>query len=59
MDLPAILDMKFAIIAINGWRFVADADATAGFILGHYEQQAFRFEALVEWLRVNVEAVPT
>jgi death-on-curing protein len=44
----------YTFLAINGWRFVADADATAEFILGLYEQQAFRFEALVAWLRVNV-----
>jgi len=44
----------YTFLAINGWRFVADADATAEFILGLYEQQAFTFEALVAWLRVNV-----
>jgi death-on-curing protein len=46
----------YTFLAINGWRLVADAEATYAFILGLYDQHAFTFEALRDWLRLNVEA---
>jgi len=47
----------YTFLAINGWRLVADAEATYAFILGLYDRQGFTFEALVAWLRLNTEAV--
>jgi death on curing protein len=46
----------YTFLAINGWRLMADADATYAFILGLYDTHAFTFEALVAWFRLNVEA---
>jgi death-on-curing protein len=40
-------------LAINGARLTADPDATYAFIGSLYESQAFRFEALRQWLRLN------
>jgi death-on-curing protein len=45
----------YTFLAINGWRLIADADATYDFIWGLYERHAFTFEALLAWLRLNVE----
>jgi death-on-curing protein len=45
----------YTFLAINGWRLVADAEATYSFMLGLYETHAFAFEALAAWLRSNVE----
>jgi len=49
----------YTFLAINGWRLVADAEATSVFLLELYDRHAFRFEALVDWLRHNVEAPKT
>lgn len=37
----------------NGARLTADPDATYAFIASLYESQAFRFETLLQWLRLN------
>jgi death-on-curing protein len=47
----------YTFLAINGWRLVADADATYAFIAGLYDTHSFAFEALAAWLRVNAESV--
>lgn len=45
----------YTFLAINGWRLTAEADAIYAFIAGLYDTHAFTFEALVAWLRLNVE----
>jgi len=47
----------YTFLAINGWRLEADPDATYSFIWGLYERDAFTFEALLAWLRLNGEPV--
>lgn len=42
-------------LAINGARLMADSDAIYAFIASLYEANAFGFESLVPWLRLNVE----
>ncbi len=49
----------YTFLAINGLRLTADAEATHAFIIGLYETQGFAFEALVAWLRHNVEVAAT
>jgi death-on-curing protein len=46
----------YTFLAINGWRLTAEADAIYEFIMGLYETHTFSFEALVSWLRLNVQA---
>jgi death on curing protein len=41
-------------LAINGARLTADPDAAYEFIASLYDSNAFRFETLVQWLRLNV-----
>ena len=43
-----------AFLAINGARLTADSDATYAFVASLYEANAFRFETLLPWLRLNV-----
>lgn len=47
----------YTFLAINGFRLVADAESTYVFIWGLYGGRAFTFEALLAWLRLNVEPV--
>ncbi len=47
----------FTFLTINGWRLVADADATYAFIAGLYDTNSFAFDALAAWLRANAEPV--
>ena len=44
----------YTFLAINGAALEANADETYAFISGLYDQGAFRFEALVAWLRTHV-----
>jgi death-on-curing protein len=46
----------YTFLAINGFRLNAEAEAAYAFITGLHERQGFNFEALVAWLRRNVEA---
>ena len=41
----------YTFLAINGLRLEADPDATYAFISGLYDAKAFKFDALVDWLR--------
>jgi death-on-curing protein len=43
-----------AFLAINGARLTSDPGATYGFIESLQASNAFRFETLVHWLRLNV-----
>ena len=43
----------YTFLVINGIELKASADETYTFIARLYETNAFRFEALVEWLRGN------
>jgi death-on-curing protein len=49
----------YTFLAINGLRLTAEAEAAYAFMLGLYETQGFAFEALVAWLRLNVEVAAT
>lgn len=44
----------YTFLAINGAVLEANADETYAFISGLYDQGAFRFDAIVEWLRAHV-----
>jgi death-on-curing protein len=46
----------YTFLLINGWRLVADAEATYVFIWGLYDRHDFKFEALLAWLRLNAKA---
>lgn len=48
----------YTFLAINGARLTADAGEAYTFLAGLYEAGTFGFEALVPWLRRNVELVP-
>jgi death on curing protein len=43
----------YTFLAINGIRLTADSSETYLFIAGLYEAGTFRFENLVQWLRLN------
>ena len=45
----------YTFLAINGSQLTADAEDAFVFISGLYENGAFRFDALVPWLRINVK----
>lgn len=45
----------YTFLAINGAQLMADAEDAYVFISGLYENGAFRFDALVLWLRINVK----
>ena len=45
----------YTLLAINGAWLTADAEDAYVFISGLYENGAFRFDALVPWLRINVK----
>jgi death-on-curing protein len=44
----------YTFLAINGSRFVAEADDTYSFIAKLYEANQFRFDKVVPWLRDDV-----
>ncbi len=44
----------YTFLAINGSRFVAEADDTYAFVARLYEANEFRFDRLVPWLRKHV-----
>jgi death on curing protein len=46
----------YTFLAINGWLLTATPDATYEFMLELYENQGFKIEALVAWLRPHAEA---
>jgi death-on-curing protein len=48
----------YTFLAINGWQLTAAPEATSRFLLGLYETQHFKFEALVAWLRHNAQRGP-
>jgi death-on-curing protein len=45
--------VMFTFLAMNGVRLTADADETWTFLSRLYEADAFRFDALDQWLRSN------
>ena len=45
----------YTFLAINGASLTAEADAVYAFVSRLYETQAFGFEALVPWLRLNIK----
>ncbi len=47
----------YTFLAINGLRITADADVAYAFINGLYERNAFEFEHLEAWLRINAGPV--
>jgi death-on-curing protein len=49
----------YTFLAINGRRLMAPADVTGEFVLGLYASQAFRFENLTAWLRLNTRLSST
>jgi death on curing protein len=48
----------YTFLAINGYRLVAGAQETYDFVAGLYEEDRFRFDNLVSWLRQHVELTP-
>ncbi|HXN10332.1 MAG TPA: type II toxin-antitoxin system death-on-curing family toxin [Steroidobacteraceae bacterium] len=44
----------YTFLAINGVRLTADPESTYAFIASLYASNAFRFETLARWLRLNV-----
>jgi len=49
----------YTFLAINGRSLTAPADVTGEFVLGLYASQAFRFENLIAWLRLNTRLSST
>jgi death-on-curing protein len=47
--------VTYTFLAINGARLAATASETEAFMLGLYAAGNFKFEQLVQWLRVNVD----
>jgi death on curing protein len=45
----------YTYLAINGTSLTAEADAVYAFVSRLYETHAFNFEALVAWLRLNIQ----
>ena len=52
----AAFGATYTFLAINGWRLTAEADDIHAFMMGHYDEHTFNFEALVLWLRGHTEA---
>lgn len=50
--------VTYTFLAINGVRITADAQSAYAFIIGLHETDAFTFERLRDWLRVNVRLDP-
>ena len=46
----------YTFLAINGCRLTSEAEATHDFMIGLYSTQSFRFDALIAWLQLHVEA---
>jgi len=49
--------VMFTFLAMNGVRLTADADETWAFLSHLYDADAFRFNALDQWLRNNTEPI--
>ena len=45
----------YTLLAINGLKLTANADATYSFVAKLYKANQFRFDRLAEWLRRNVK----
>ena len=45
----------YTFLAINGRRLTSDPELTYRYLLDLYEAQGFKLEALVAWLRLNVQ----